>query len=97
MLGKFPRDRAGDYGLPERASRQWVIENAGLADKVMLKTPDWVDIPIPGDRSSEGFTHACYLVLCDHEDFCTCSDDDSLEWTFVEFLNLNEIQPPAPG
>ena len=85
------RGPASLHGMPERVTRQWVIEHSGWADRVFIKTPDWAEVPIPEDRRDDDATHAIYLVGCDHEDFCTCSDDDSLEWTFVEYFDINEL------
>ena len=88
MFNIFNPMPASTYGMPERASRQWVIEHSDLAGQTIMKTPDFADVPIPQDRRDGKFTHAAYSVDCDHEDVCACSDDDSVEWMFVEFLNL---------
>ncbi len=88
----IPRGPASLHGMPDQVTRQWVIEHAGWADRVFVKTPDWADVPIPEDQRDDDATHAVYLVDCDHdEDYCGCSDDDSVEWTFVEYLNINEV------
>ena len=91
--GRFGRPPASAYATPERASRQWVLENSGLGDRIFVKTPDWAEVPIPEDRRDIAFTHAVYVVDCIHdfEDYCTCSDDNSVEWEFVEYFNINEV------
>ncbi len=89
----FARLPASVYGMPERASRRWVIENSDLSGQIMMKTPDFADVPIPQERRDGKFTHAAYLVDCDHEEVCACSDDDSVEWMFVEFLNFDRPGP----
>jgi hypothetical protein len=94
MFGMYPRHNPADYGMPAHTSRRWVIENSDLSGRIMMKTPDWAEVPIPADRRGAHFTHALYVVLCDHDDFCNCSDDDSVEWEFVEFFNITEIPPP---
>ena len=93
MFNIFNPMPASTYGMPERASRQWVIENSDLANRVMLKTPDFADVPIPQERRDGKFTHAAYIAYCDHEEVCACSDDDSVEWVFVEFLNFDRRCP----
>ena len=87
---------ASTYGMPEHPTRQWIIENAGWSHKVMMKTPDSADIPVPGHQGGGLFTHALYVLDCEHEpeEICNCSDDDSLEWDFVEFYNINELSQP---
>ena len=94
MFGMFPRHDPSDYGMPQRASPRWVIENSDLAGRIFIKTPESAEVPIPEELRDERFTHACYLVHCDHDDFCPCSDDDSIEWEFVEVFNITEIPPP---
>ena len=88
MFNIFNLMPASTYGMPESASRQCVIEHSDLAGQIMMKTPDFADVPIPQERRDGRFTHAVYLVNCDHEDVCACSDDESVEWHFVEFLSL---------
>ena len=91
FLDRFGRPPASAYGMPDRVSRQWVFEHSGWADRVFVKTPDWAELPIPEDRRDIAFSHAVYVVNCDHDDYCTCSDDDSVEWGFVEYFNINDV------
>ena len=89
----FGRPTASAYDMPERAFRQWVLENSGLGDRIFVKTPDSAEVPIPEDLCDIVFTHALYVVDCIHdfEDYRTCSDDDSIEWEFVEYFNINDV------
>jgi hypothetical protein len=84
LLDRLP---ASAFGLPDRVSRQWILEHSDLAGRIMTKTPDWVEVPIPDGKAGQLFTHAIYVVDCDHEDVCACSDDDKIGWVFVEFYN----------
>ena len=86
----FDRLPASAFGLPDRVSRQWILEHSDLAGRIMTKTPDWVEVPIPEGRAGKLFTHAIYVVDCDHDDACVCSDDAKIAWEFVEFFNVNE-------
>ena len=97
----FDRLPASAFGMPDRVSRQWVIEHSDLAGRIMTKTPAWVEVPIPEGRAGQLFTHACYVVECDHEEACACADDNSVEWMFVEFFNISgdvsaPWAPPLP-
>ena len=97
----FDRLPASAFGMLERVSRQWVIEHSDLAGRIMIKTPDCVEVPIPEGRAGQLFTHACYVVDCDHEEACACADDNSVEWIFVEYININgdvsaPWAPPLP-
>ena len=89
---------ASHFGMPDRPSRQWILEQSGLAGRIMAKTPGEVMVPIPDSRASQLFTHALYVTGCYHEEGCACPDDDAVAWQFVEFLNSDEkIQTPGVG
>ena len=90
MFGSlFERLPASHFGMPERASRQWILAHADLSGQIMTKTPEDVNVPIPDGRAGRLFTHALYVVDCDHDDPCNCSDDDAIPWMFAEYFNIN--------
>ena len=94
----FDRLPASHFGMPDRPSRRWILEHANLAGRIMTKTPEDVDVPIPDNKAGTLFTHALYVVDCDHDDPCRCSDDDAVPWIFVEYFNIdgNIWSLPAP-
>ena len=98
MFGWQAPFNLSDFGLPERPTRQWLIENSDLAGKPLIKTPDYIEVSIPPERRPVSFTHATYVLICDHapEDPCNCPDDDTLEWEFVEFFDINQDILPKP-
>ncbi|MDE2937491.1 MAG: hypothetical protein OXR67_01015 [Chloroflexota bacterium] len=92
----FNRLPASHFGMPDRPTRQWILEHSELAGRIMVKTPGEIMVPIPDSRAGELFTHALYVTGCYHEEECACPDDDAVTWQFVEFLNSNEtIQTPG--
>ena len=93
MLARFRGDNPADLSMPIYATRQWIMEHSDLAGRIMLKTPDWADLPIPADRQAKHYTHALYVVDCDHDETCSCSEDESVEWEFVEFFNMRDVPP----
>lgn len=97
MLGSlFDRLPASHFGMPDRPSRQWILEQSGLSGRVMVTTPREAKVPIPEGRAAQLFTHALYVVDCDDEEECVCSNDDTVPWVFVEYFNINE-QVITPG
>ncbi len=93
ILEMFRGDNPADLGMPVYASRQWVMENSDLGNRIVLKSQDWADVPIPPDRPVKHYTHALYVVDCDHEDTCNCSEDESVGWAFVEFFSMDDVHP----
>ena len=96
-MALFHRHDPIEFDMPAYASRQWVLENSGLAHRILVKTPDWAIVPLPASQRGTTFTHATYLVDCDHEDICQCSDNDDVRWMFVEFFNINEEPLSSTG
>lgn len=91
----FDRLPASHFGMPERVSRLWILERSNLAGRIMTKTPEDAVVPIVDGRGGKLFTHALYIVDCEHEDVCGCSDDDAVPWMFVEYFNIaGEIRSP---
>ncbi len=80
---------ASSFGMPEYASRQWILENSDLGERVMVKTPDYACVPIPEGRAGALFTHALYVVDCYHDEECSCSEDDEVGWGYVRFLDMD--------
>ncbi len=95
MAGMYPGFQPADFGMPDNPSRRWVVENSNLARRMMFKTPDVIEVPIPADRQKGLFTHVSYIVGCGHIDACNCADDDSTDWEFFKFVDA-PIQPGSP-
>ncbi len=57
----FDRLPASHYGMPHRVSRQWILDNANLGQRVWMRTPGAVEAPIPEDRRAIVFTHVTYI------------------------------------
>ena len=71
------------FGLPERASRQWIVEHSDKVEGLGV-------VPIPVDKQDGLVTHAQYMVDCPHFDDddgeqCSCEEDEAVEWELVEF------------
>ena len=83
MFGMSPGFNGGDnYGLPEKVSRQWIVEHS---EEGQLGT-----VPIPAAHRDGLITHAIYWADCDHigtalDGQCSCETDDSVPWTLSEF------------
>lgn len=65
------------YGLPERASRQWIAQNSAI--------DEFGTVRIPADRQDGLTTHAIYWPDCDHIEDCDCHQDESVMWTLQEY------------
>ncbi len=70
------------FGLPERASRQWVVENSDKEEGLGV-------VPIPPDRQDGLVTHARYMVECPHfdddDENCSCKEDETAMWELEAF------------
>ena len=66
-----------NYGLPERASPQWITENS--------EPDEFGTVRIPADRQDSLTTHATYWPDCDHIDDCECDKGGSIIWTLPEY------------
>ena len=79
-VGMSPHFATRDYGLPETASRQWVVDNSD---------PDeWLgEVPVPLQHQDGVFTHATYEPECTHEidESCGCEDDETVQWKLISF------------
>lgn len=65
------------YGLPEKATRQWIAENS---------EPDELGtVRLPADQQDDLTTHATYWPECDHIEDCECNKDESVMWTLQDF------------
>ena len=97
MFGSiFDRLPASHFGMPERTSRQWILEQSNLAERILIKTPNVIELPIPNGKGGKLFTHALYTVYCNHKEPCSCADNDVVPWIFVEYFNIvGQIQNPA--
>ena len=79
-VGMSPDFAPSDYGMPRRATRQWVALNS---DPNRLGK-----VEIPGDRQDGVNSHAEYSVDCPHiDEDCQCEDDEDVEWELIEFNN----------
>ena len=72
--GFVPSD---NYGLPERATRQWVADNS--------EPHEFGTVRIPADHQDGLTTHATYWPDCDHIDDCECDKDESMMWTLQDY------------
>ena len=72
--GFGPGDR---YGLPERATRQWIVENS--------EPDEFETVQIPGDRQDGLTTHATYWPDWDDIEDCSCHEDESVMRTLQEY------------
>ena len=68
------------YGLPDKASRTWVVEHSETS-KLGL-------VSIPADRRAGLFTHLQYEPDCNHDD-CHCDQDASVQWSLEECIAVN--------
>ena len=79
-LEMSPHFAIHDYGLSEKASRQWVVDNSD---------PDeWLgEVPIPLDHRDGHVTHATYDPECEHgiDEECRCADDETVQWTLTAY------------
>ena len=77
-----PGFASSNFGLPERVTRQWLLERKELDEPLGT-------IAIPEEMQDGSTTHATYFVDCQCEDYlgvsCNCEDDDSIEWELAEF------------
>ncbi len=81
MLAASADQATGDrYGLPDKASRAWVVEHSETS-KLGL-------VPIPADRLGGLFTHLRYEPDYDHDD-CRCDQDESVRWNLEECVAVN--------
>ncbi len=72
----------GDYGMPERVSRQWVVERSAPGEPLGR-------VPIPSALRDGLVTHAVYRPDCMHvgtapERHCACETDEAVEWELSE-------------
>lgn len=73
------------FGMPERASRQWIVENSDKDEGLGV-------VPIPMEKRDGLVTHARYYPVCEHldedgelEDIEHCSEDESAMWELESF------------
>ena len=70
------------FGLPKRASRQWIVEHSDKVEGLGV-------VPIPVEKQDGLVTHARYMVDCPHfedeGDECSCEDDEAAEWELESF------------
>ena len=67
-----------NYGLPEKASRQWLEEHSDKDEGLGI-------VPIPVNYQDDHFTHAQYMVFCEHEEDCQCEEDPNGVWELESF------------
>ena len=69
----------GQFGMPEKVSRQWVVEHS--------EVDELGDVPIPEDRADGLVTHAGYEPDCPHDvaEDCQCYEDDTVMWSLQTF------------
>ena len=78
-FGMSPDFASSDYGMPKRATRQWVVENSTEGEDLGV-------VQIPVDQQDGLITHAQYSLDCPHiDEDCQCADDESVMWELMEF------------
>ena len=71
-----------DYGMPERVSRQWVVERSAPGEPLGT-------VPVPSALRNGLVTHAVYRPDCIHvgtalDGHCACEADETVEWELSE-------------
>ena len=70
---------ATEYGMPERVTRQWVVENSDKDAGLGI-------VPIPLEHQDGLITHAEYWAECDHiEETCDCKKNPAVMWRLESF------------
>ena len=65
---------ATEYGMPERVTRQWIVENSDKDAGLGI-------VPILLEHQDGLITHAEYWAECDHiEETCDCKENPTVMW-----------------
>ena len=73
---------AAEYGMPERVTRQWIVENSDKDAGLGI-------VPIPLEYQDGLITHAEYWAECDHIDEpCDCEEDSAVLWRLESFVDF---------